>query len=94
MLGLCCCMGFSPVVASRGYSLVTLCRLLNVVHKVQGAQASIVTAHGFSSCSSQALEHGSIVVAHRLSCSEAWEIFLDQGPKTPVSCIDRRILQH
>ena len=26
----------------------------------------------------QAPEHGPIVVAHRLSCSEAWGIFLDQ----------------
>ena len=37
-LGLHCCMGFSLVVVSRGYSLV-LCRLLPVV-------ASLVAEHG------------------------------------------------
>ena len=31
VLGLHCCMGFSLVVASRGYSLVAVCRLLTVV---------------------------------------------------------------
>ena len=33
---------------------------------------------GFSSCSSWALGHRLVVVAHRLSCSEACGIFLDQ----------------
>ena len=28
MLGLHCCTGFSPVAASRGYSLAVACRLL------------------------------------------------------------------
>ena len=31
MLGLPCCLGFSLVVASRGYSLVEVCRLLTEV---------------------------------------------------------------
>ena len=31
VLGLRCCMGFSPVAASRGYSLVAVCRLLTAV---------------------------------------------------------------
>ena len=39
VLGLCCCLGFSPVVASEGYSLVVLLRLLFTV-------ASLVTEHG------------------------------------------------
>ena len=39
MLGLCCCMGFSLVVASGGYSLIALHRLLIVV-------ASLFSEHG------------------------------------------------
>ena len=31
MLGLPCCLGFSLVVAIRGYSLVAVCRLLTAV---------------------------------------------------------------
>ena len=31
VLGLRCCMGFSPVAASRGYSLVAVCRPLTAV---------------------------------------------------------------
>ena len=31
VLGLRCCVGFSPVAASRGYSLVAVCRLLIAV---------------------------------------------------------------
>ena len=42
-----------------------------------GARASVVAAHGLSSCGSQALELGSVVVGHRLSCSMAHVIFLD-----------------
>ena len=29
--GLCCCVGFSLVVASRGYTLVVVCGLLTAV---------------------------------------------------------------
>ena len=39
MLGLCCCMGFSLVVASGDYSLIALHRLLIVV-------ASLFSEHG------------------------------------------------
>ena len=39
MLGLCCCVGFSLVVVSRGYSLVMVPRLLIAV-------ASFVVDHG------------------------------------------------
>ena len=31
VLGLCCCVGFSLVVASEGYSLVVVCGLLIVL---------------------------------------------------------------
>ena len=39
VLGLCCFLGFSLVVASRGYPPVVVCRLLIVV-------ASLVEEHG------------------------------------------------
>ena len=63
VLGLRCCVGFSRVAASKGYSLVATHGLLIVVASlVWGAQAldkqaSVVAAHGLRSCSSQALEH-------------------------------------
>ena len=41
-----------------------------------GAQASVAVAHGLSSCSSWAPGTGSIVVAHRLSCSEPCGILI------------------
>ena len=40
VLGLCCCVGFSLVVASWCYSLVVVCRLLIAV-------ASLVAEHRF-----------------------------------------------
>ena len=46
MLGLPCCTGFSLVVASRGYSLVAVHRLLIVV-------ASLVVEHKFRVCGLQ-----------------------------------------
>ena len=47
MWGLCCCMGFSLVVASWCYSLAVVCRLLIAVASlcgawVLGAQTSVV----------------------------------------------------
>ena len=60
MLRLYCCTGFSPVAASRGYSLVVVGGLLSVVASLimeqglQGVQTSEVAAHGFSSCGSRA----------------------------------------
>ena len=65
MLGLCCCPGFSLVVASRGHSLVEVCGLLIVV-------TSLVAKRGLQST-------GSVVVAHRLSCFVARGIFPGQG---------------
>ena len=62
-LGLCCCTGFSPVAASRGYSLVAVPGLLIALaslvaeHRLQGMQAPGVVAQGLSSRGSWALEH-------------------------------------
>ena len=62
-LGLCCCTGFSPVAASRGYSLVAVPGLLSALaslvaeHRLQGMQAPGVVAQGLSSRGSWALEH-------------------------------------
>ena len=60
VLGLCCCTGFSLVAASGGYSLVVSGLFIAVAslveRRLQGMQASVVVAHGLSSCDSQALE--------------------------------------
>ena len=48
-------------------------------HRPQGMQASVVAACGLSSCGSQILSLGSIVVAHVLNCFVACGIFPDQG---------------
>ena len=63
MLGLGCFSDFCLAVASGGYSLVA-------VHRLLAAVASPVT-RGLQSA-------GSVVVAHRLSCSVACGIFPDQ----------------
>ena len=52
MPGLRCCMHFSLVATSRGYSLVAVCMLLTEVaslveeHGLWGARASVVVAPG------------------------------------------------
>ena len=52
MLGLHCCLGFSIVAASRGYSLVAAHGLLIATaslvaeHGLQGVQVSVVVAPG------------------------------------------------
>ena len=80
-------VGFSLVAVSRGYSLVGVHGLLIVVaslvveHRLQGTRASVVAARGLSSCGSQALSTGSVVVVHWLSCSNACGIFPDLGIK-------------
>ena len=59
VLGHGCCMGFSLVAESRGYSRV-LHGLLTVVASLAaelGLRASVAVARGLSSYSSQALEH-------------------------------------
>ena len=66
-------------MAKRGYSLAVVCGFLIamaslvVEQGLWGTQASAVAALGLQST-------GSTVVAHRLSCSVACEIFLNQGP--------------
>ena len=55
MLGLHCCIGFSPVVASRGYCSLrclgfSLLWLLLLQSKGSRHTASVVAAHGLSSC--------------------------------------------
>ena len=54
----------SLAAVSRGYSPVAVQEILTGV-------ASLIAEHGLQ-CT------GSIVVAHRLNCSVAWGIFLDQ----------------
>ena len=57
----------------RGLLFVAVCRLLIAV-------ASLVAEHGLQARGLQQLWHaGSVVVAHRFSCSTACGIFPDQG---------------
>ena len=66
MLGLHCCVGFSLIVESGGYSLIVVGEVLLI------AVASL-------GCGLQYLQHvGSVAVVHRLGCSEACGIFLGQ----------------
>ena len=81
MLGLCCCTGFSLVVASRGYFLGVLRRPLSAV-------ASLVVEHGLystglSSCGAWAQMPLGM-----------WDLSFWTKDQTPVSCIDRWILNH
>ena len=82
VLGLQCCMGFSPAVASyslvvASYSLVVVHGLRIVLaslvaeHRLQGMQASVVAARGLSSYSSWGLEH-------RLNSYGAWGLVSPQ----------------
>ena len=63
VLGLCCCVGSSLVVACRAYSLVVVLGLLIVVaslvaeHRLWGSWALVVVVYRLSSCSSWAREH-------------------------------------
>ena len=61
-------MEFSLVEASGGYSLVVVASLVTA-HGLQGVRALVISAHGLSSCGSQALKHRLIVVALGLNCS-------------------------
>ena len=71
VLGLPCCAGFFPVAASRGCSLVVVCRLLTAVvslaaeRRLWGPQAS-VTVVRVSSCG------GSWAVGHRPNSRGTW----------------------
>ena len=59
MLGLYCCVDFSLVVASRGYSPAAVRGLLIAVAPLvaMASHCSGSRAHGLNSCSSQASEH-------------------------------------
>ena len=72
VLGLCCCAIFPLVAVGGDVSLA-------VVPGFVTAVAPLVE-HRLQAQGVQQLQHvGSEVVAHRLSCSETYGIFLDQG---------------
>ena len=92
-LGLCCWVGFSPVVVSGGYSgcgARAAHRVASLVaeHRL-GTPASGAAAHGLSSCRVWALWRTSFSscgntdsgMAHGLICSMAYGIFPDKGSK-------------
>ena len=70
--------GLSLVVASGGYSSLRYTCFFCFGARALGMGASVVVAHGLSSCGSWALEHSSVAVTHELSCSAACGIFPDQ----------------
>ena len=93
VLGLHCCVGFSLVVASKGYSWCH-CGGFSLRGLLLWTMGPRVL--GFSSCgqSSWAPGHegaGPVAVLHGLSCSTARGIFPDQGSN---SCIGRQVLYH
>ena len=87
MLGLHCCKCFPLAVESGRYSSFVVLRLLiamapmdSRVHRLQKLwqMGSVVVAPRFQST-------GSIIVAHRLSCSMACGIFPHQGSnRSPI----------
>ena len=80
MPGLRCFEGFSLVAESGDCSLLTAVASLVAEYRLQSAQASVVAAHGLSSCGSWALEHRlDKLLVHWLSCFEACGILPDQG---------------
>ena len=73
MLGLCCCMGFSLVAASVGYSSWSM---WNSHGSGFSCGEWALWCMGSRSCNSWALEHSSVMVAIGLT---AYGIFPDQG---------------
>ena len=72
-------------LGEQGLLFTAVCGLLIAV-------ASLVTEHGLQACEPQQLRlTGSVVVAHRLSCSMVRVIFLDQGSNP---CPGRQIPNH
>ena len=76
--------GLSLVAVSGGYSSLwcmgfSLQGLLLLWRTGSRHAVSVVVVRGLSNCGSRALDAGSVVVAHGLSCSAACEIFPDQG---------------
>ena len=88
MLGLCCCTRASSSCGEWGILFV-------VVRGHLIAVASLVVEHGLQACGLQQLRHeGSVVVAHRLSCSVACGIFPDQGLIREDWQVDSYLLRH
>ena len=84
MLGLCCFAQIFSSCRELGLLFIVVLRLLQVASLVaerglQGSWASVVVGHRLGGWSLWALECGSVVVVHGLSCLEAGGIFLDQG---------------
>ena len=75
VLGLCC-VAFSLVAASRDYSLVMVCRLLNAMASFMADRAQAVGARASVVPALRLWSTGSVVVMHGLNCCE---IFPDQG---------------
>ena len=64
--------GLSLVVVSGGYSLLAVCRLIEVAflvvgHRLQCVRAPVVATYRLQ-------QVGSVVVAHRLICPTAWDL--------------------
>ena len=91
MLGLCCHVGFSLVVVSKGYPLVLFGLLTAlsslVVRGLQGTWASVVATPRLQSTGSVSLWRTSLVASWPVGSSQ-----IRDG--TQVSCIGRRILYH
>ena len=85
MLDLHCCPGFSLVAVSEGSSRVAVPGLLwwLLLLCSRGSKAhglrSLAAAGGLSVVAPRLQSTGSVVVAHRLSCSSACGVFPDQG---------------
>ena len=79
--------GFFSSCGEWGYSLVAVFGLFIVVaflfveYRLQGTQPSVAATYALSSCGSQALSTGSIVVVYGHGCSVACGTVLDQGSK-------------
>ena len=78
----------SLVVASRGYPLAVVCRLLVALliaeHRFWGSRASVRLV-GLVVVTPRLQSTGSRVVVHGISCSTACGVFLDQGSN--LSCL-------
>ena len=102
MLGLRYCVGFSLVAESEGSSRVAVPGLLwwLLLLCSRGSKAhglrSLAAAGGLSVVAPRLQSTGSVVVAHRLSCSVACGIFPDQGlnPSLPHWQVDFLSLSH
>ena len=74
-------------MASEGYSLVTilwLCCVASHCGDFSCCRAQALGCMGFSSCSSRALDTGSVVVVYGLSFPVACGILPDQGLNVPT----------